>query len=104
MNWSGKSLRQMAVDVHHEEAYDIFYADLSSFAHADVRLADRFLRTTGPELAWSQRASDVDVGFVFRYAAIFLTCFLELFGQQFGLWEESQIEECWRFDKGEADT
>jgi hypothetical protein len=51
MNWSGKSLRQTAVDVHHEEAYDIFYADLSSFAHADVRLADRFLHTTGPDLA-----------------------------------------------------
>jgi hypothetical protein len=41
---------------------------------------------------------------VFRYAAIFLTCFLELFGQQFGLWDKSEIKECWVFDKGEADA
>jgi hypothetical protein len=103
-NWSGKSLREMALDVHHEEAYDIFYADLSSFAHADVRLADRFLRSSGPELAWSQRASEADVGFVFRYAAIFLTCYLEFFGQQFNLWDKSDIEKCWILEERKADS
>jgi len=30
--WSGKSLRQLAVEVDHEESYDIFYSDLSSSA------------------------------------------------------------------------
>ena len=40
-NWSGKTLYEMAVEVEHVEAYDLFYADLSSFTHSDVRLADR---------------------------------------------------------------
>jgi hypothetical protein len=99
-NWSGKSLRQMAIDVNHTEAYDVFYADLSSFAHADVRLADRFLRIRDGNLNWSARARDGDVGNVFRYAATFLTCFLELFGQQFSLWSKSEIDECWNVARG----
>ncbi|MBA4391705.1 MAG: hypothetical protein C0399_12330 [Syntrophus sp. (in: bacteria)] len=94
-NWSGKSLRKMAVEVDHEEAYDIFYADLSSFTHADVRLANRFLRLDSTGMSWSSRASYPDVGGVFRYADIFLSCFLGLFGPAFGLWSEEEVRECW---------
>jgi hypothetical protein len=44
-NWSGKTLRQIAVEVDHVEAYDIFYSELSSFTRVDVHLANRFLRS-----------------------------------------------------------
>ena len=58
-------------------------------------LANRFLRmkTDGP--TWTQRASEYDVGHVFRYAAIFLTCFLDLFGKEFGTWDAAQVQACW---------
>ncbi len=95
-NWSGKSIRQMALEVEHEEAYDIFYADLSSFTHVDVRLANRFLRLSPKEgMSWSIRARPQDIGGVFRYAGIFLTCFLILFGQEFKMWSEKDVEDCW---------
>lgn len=95
-NWSGKSIRQMAKEVNHEEAYDIFYAELSSFTHADVHLADRFLKYDSDGPIWSQRADESDVGNIFRHAASFLTCFLELFGNQFKLWSETDVQECWQ--------
>jgi len=94
-NWSGKSLRELAVLVDHEEAYDVFYSDLCSFAHVDVRLANRFLRIKPDGLAWTQRALQPDVGGVIRYAAIFFDCFLRLFGRTFGSWDESTVQECW---------
>jgi hypothetical protein len=94
-NWSGKSLRELAVLVDHEEAYDVFYSDLSSFAHVDVRLANRFLRIKPEGLSWTQRALQPDVGGVIRYAAIFLDCFLRLFGREFGSWDESDVQQCW---------
>jgi hypothetical protein len=92
--WSGMSLREMAVAVKHEEAYDVFYARLSSFTHADVHLADRFLRTK-PELRWSARAEEFDVASIFKYADVFLTCFLELFGEQFACWSKTDVDACW---------
>lgn len=95
-NWSGKSLRQMAVEVDHEEAYDIFYAELSSFVHVDVHHADRFLQNQADGPTWSQRADEFDVGNVFRYAATFYTCFLELFGSQFNTWPEEAVRNCWK--------
>lgn len=97
-NWSGKSIRQMAIEVAHEEAYDIFYSELSSFTHADVRLANRFLRLPSGHLFWSMRAKEFDVGNVFRHAASFLTCYLTLFGQQFDLWRAEDVEKCWAVD------
>jgi hypothetical protein len=97
-NWSGKSIRQMAVEVAHEEAYDVFYSELSSFTHADVRLANRFLRSPSGDLSWSMRAREFDVGNVFRHAASFLTCYLTLFGQQFDLWQEEDVQRCWDVD------
>ena len=94
-NWAGKSIRKMAIEVDHEEAYDIFYADLSSFTHADVRLANRFLRLNSTGMSWSSGASYPDVGGVFRYADIFLSCFLGLFGQEFKMWTEEEVKNCW---------
>jgi len=94
-NWSGKSIRKMAVEADHEEACDIFYAELSSFAHGRVELANRFLRSPPDGLSWSQRPTEFDVGNVFRHAATFLTCFLELFGEQFRRWTKEDVHNCW---------
>lgn len=95
-NWSGKTLRQVAAEVDHAEAYDVFYAELSSFAHADVHLADRFLQVHPDGPVWSQRAEEGDVGNVFRYAASFLTCYLELFSREFKSWSEAEVQKCWQ--------
>jgi hypothetical protein len=94
-SWSGKSLREMAVEVKHEEAYDVFYAYLSSFAHADIRLADRYLRADESGPVWTGRAEEYHVGNVFRHAASFLTCFLELVAREFGVWDVGAPERCW---------
>lgn len=94
-NWSGKDIRQMAVEVDHVEAYDIFYSELSSFTHVDVHLANRFLRVRPDGPVWSQRAEEGDVGNVFRHAASFLTCYLELFSRQFKVWSEVDVQDCW---------
>jgi hypothetical protein len=94
-NWSGKSIRDMAIAVDHAEAYDIFYADLSSFTHADVRLADRFLRLNSNGISWSSQAHPLDIGGVFRYADIFLSCFLSLLGKEFNLWTQFDVIKCW---------
>lgn len=95
-NWSGKTLRQMAAEVDHVEAYDIFYADLSSFAHVDVHLADRFLQHKNNGLVWSQGADEFDVACVFRHAVRFLMCYMSLFAREFGQWSEAEVEECWQ--------
>ncbi len=94
-NWSGRTVRQMAAEVDHVEAYDIFYAELSSFTHVDVHLADRFLQPRPDGPVWSQRAQEGDVGNVFRHAASFLTCYLELFGRQFKTWSEAEVQQFW---------
>jgi hypothetical protein len=94
-NWHGKSLRDLAVEVDHEEAYDSFYSDLSSFTHADVRMANRYLRIHTDHYSWTQRANLYDVGKVLHDAASFLTCYLKLFGSQFGLWDETSVDACW---------
>lgn len=94
-NWSGKSIRQMAIEVNHEEAYDLFYADLSSFTHADVRLADRFLHLNSDGISWSSQSRDQDICGVFRYADIFLDCFLRFFGREFNTWPEKLVGDCW---------
>ena len=96
-NWTGKSIRQLAIEVDHKEAYDVFYSELSSFTHGDVALANRFLRTKSEEILWSQKANEYDVANIFRYAATFFTCFLELFGEQFNTWTLSEVEKCWKF-------
>ena len=94
-NWSGKSIRKMASEVDHVEAYDIFYSELSSFTHANVHLADRFLQHRADGLIWSQRSNEFDIGNVFRHAATFLTCNMKLFGQQFKTLSDAEIENCW---------
>ena len=88
----------MAADVDHLEAYDTFYAELSSFAHVDVRLADRFLQNRPDGPVWSQRANELDVASIFRYAAIFLTCYLELFGRVFNIWSKEEVHQCWQME------
>ena len=95
-NWSGKSIRQMAEDVNHAEAYDVFYSDLSSFAHADVRLANRYLQTRTDGPVFSSAAAEYDVGAAFRYAAIFLSCFLGTFGKESALWSDGEVNRCWQ--------
>lgn len=94
-NWAGKSIREMAAEVNHLEAYDIFYADLSAFTHVNVMLANRFLKLHSDGLEWTMRADEHDVGSVFRYTATFLTCFLQLFGKQFGAWDDQRVMSCW---------
>jgi hypothetical protein len=104
-SWSGKSIYAMAKEVDHVEAYEIFYADLSAFTHVNVMLANRFLRHDGLTVGgpvWTQRSDEFDVGNVFRYAAIFLTCFLEHFGQQFGTWDSPRVLACWNFPEAEG--
>jgi hypothetical protein len=98
-NWCGKSLRQMATEVDHLEAYDTFYSELSSFTHVDVHLADRFLQHRPEGMVWSQRAEYSDVGNVFRHAASFLTCYMELFARQFGTWSEADVQRCWEVER-----
>lgn len=94
-NWAGKSIREMACEVDHEIEYDLFYSDLSSFTHANVRLADQFLRFTPSGLSWTQHADDFHVGNVFRYAATFFTCFLILYGREFNVWTEQDVGKSW---------
>lgn len=96
-SWSGKSIREMAAEVDHAEAYDVFYADLSSFTHVSVNLANRFLRLKPGDIGWSQRANEFDVASVFRYGAVFLTCLMEHFGAEFGTWSEKEVRDCWHF-------
>ena len=87
--------RDFRGEVDHEEAYDVFYSYLSSFAHADIHLVDHFLKL-GPDGAeWSTRSDEAHVGNVFRYAATFLTCFLGLLGEQFHTWSEADTRMCW---------
>jgi hypothetical protein len=82
-NWSGKSIRQLAKEVDHFEAYEIFYSELSSFSHIDIHLADQFLKVKADGPVWTQRADDHQVGDVFRYSITFMTCFLDLMADQF---------------------
>lgn len=96
-NWSGLTLKEMARAVDHLEAYDVFYSDLSSYAHADVHLVDSFLKVDGRDTAWSMRAHEGDFAFVVRYAISFLECFLTLFGTQFDSWQPSDLASCWNF-------
>lgn len=95
-SWAGKHIRDMAVEVRHEEAYDIFYTYLSSYAHANIRLADRFLRATPVGPVWTMRAEEFHVGLVFQQSAIFFTCFLELLAREFGVWAEDASGQCWQ--------
>lgn len=94
-NWAHLSFKNMAKAVDHEMEYDLFYSDLSNFVHGNIALADRFLRADRDGLLWSVRARDEDVGGVFRYVATFFSCFLELYGRQFNLKLDSQIESLW---------
>jgi hypothetical protein len=96
--WSGQSLRALAKDVDHEEAYDTFYSHMSSFVHVDVRSANRFLRLTPDGPSWTQRASWHDVGEVLHEGASFLSCMLKLFGEQFDAWTATAVDECWNKD------
>jgi hypothetical protein len=45
-----------------------------------------------------------DLGNVFRYAASFLTCYLDLFGRQFKTWSQVEVEECWQKEAQRADS
>lgn len=94
-NWSGKSLRKMAVEVGQVEAYDTFYAQLSSFSHGDIQMANRFVKLQPGGFSWSQRANWYDVGEVLHHTAVFAASFLGLYGEEFGAWDDTAVEECW---------
>lgn len=96
-NFANKSIREMAKEVDHEIEYDLFYADLSNFAHSNVKLADVFLSTKEGDPIWTTRSKELDIAFVFRYAATFLSCFLSLFGRQFGVDIDKDIQDLWNF-------
>ena len=51
------------------------------------------------DVEWSQKPDEFDVANVFRYAATFLACFLELYGNEFGVWDSAKVRGCW---EGEA--
>ena len=101
-NWSGKSIWQLAEDVNHVEAYETFYSELSSFIHADVNMANRFLRQQPDGPFWTQRANWYDVGEVLHDASSFLSCFLKLFGAQFGVWNDKDIDACWDVEPSQS--
>jgi hypothetical protein len=94
-NWSGLTLKEMARAVDHVEAYDVFYSDLSSYTHADVHLADSFLKIGDSDRSWSMKAHEGDFAFVVQYALSFFECFLTLFGSQFNTWKPSDVSACW---------
>ena len=96
-NWSGLSIKEMARQVDHVEAYDVFYSDLSSYTHADVHLADSFLHLSNEGNRWTIRAHEEDFAFVARYAITFLDCFLTLFGTQFKSWSTNDVSSAWLF-------
>jgi len=98
-NWSGKSIHNMAIEVDHKEVYETLYTELSSFTHVDVKLATRFLRVDLKGPYWSNKASENDLGSVFQYADIFLTCFLKLFGKEMTIWDEEEVDNCWNIKK-----
>ncbi len=97
-NWSGKSIKQMAKEVEHELEYDISYARLSSFVHGNIKMADRFLKADSSGPFWTLKSEDYEVGFVFDYSATFFDCFLRLFGNEFKLWTEEDVNSCWKVD------
>ncbi len=95
-NWSGKTIRAMALDVDHEVEYDILYSELSSFVHTDVRLADRFLKFGKDNPYWSTRSGEYDIGNVLRHTATFLSCYLNLLADNFTVFYSQDIQNCWQ--------
>ena len=57
----------------------------------------RFLKIKSEDILWSMKANEYDIANIFRYAATFFSCFLELFGEQFKTWKLTDIEDCWKF-------
>ena len=96
--WSGKNIREMAREVDHELEYDISYSRLSSFVHADSRLADRFLKKNSSGSIRALKKEDYEVGFVLQYSATFFDRFLRLFGNEFKFWTEEEVNACWKLD------
>ncbi len=94
LNWSGLNIREMAACVGHEKAYLSFYSHLSSYAHADIRLSDSFIRLSPNEIAWSSAPGLVDTANVFWFASNFMNCYLKLFGKEFNIWKEAEVEQC----------
>jgi PAS domain-containing protein len=97
-SWSGKNIREMAREVDHELEYDISYSKLSSFVRADSRLADRVLKKESSGSIRALKKEDYEVGFVLEYSATFFDCFLRLFGNEFKLWTEEEVNACWKLD------
>lgn len=97
--WSDLSLWEMAKEVDHSEAYKTMYEELCSYSHADVNLANKYIRLNPKGITWTQKSKYFERANVFRYVATFLTCFLELYGKELGGWSEDEVRECWNVDK-----
>lgn len=99
-NWSGKPIAQMAKDkdVDCEEPFDILYSELSSFTHIDVSVVNMYLKTKSGKISLDMKANVHDVNNVFRYAVMFLTDFLKLFGEEFNTWQKLDVDNCWEFE------
>lgn len=93
-NWAGKSLKDKAREVDHELEYDHYYTNFSNFTHANIKLADRFLKFGETGSYWSIKAEDSDVGFIFLYASELFACYLSLMNKQFNLGIEYEINDC----------
>jgi len=91
ISWAGKNIPEMAREVDHEIEYDLFYSELSSFVHTNVRSADQFLRSDSFGFYWTQHPSEYHIGNVFRHATTFFSCFLVLFGKEFKIWSEQDV-------------
>ena len=97
--WSDLSLWKMAEEVNHSEAYMTMYEELCSYSHADVNLANKYIRLNPTGITWTQKSKYIERANVFRYVATFLTCFLELYGKQLGGWSEDEVRECWNINE-----
>lgn len=93
-NWSGISIRKMSGEVDLEEMYDIFYSNLSNYTHANVSIIRSILKNNPETIEFSMSPNIRELESVFNYAVIFLTSFLELYGEQFKSWSISDINNC----------
>lgn len=93
-NWSGKNISEMAKEVDRKEMYDLFYTTLSNYTHSNAMTLRSTIIVERDKIKSTMQTKKEDIGYVFEYAIIFFTSFLELFGEDFKVWNTSEINEC----------